>query len=171
MNDNLQKSVDRAIGLMGTPPGYEDYIVIKIKPVQGGCCCFHCWPKTWSAINEYIAPFGPLEDEGDVLIVRNNEKYVLECHESGPEIILYGVISGVISGLIVESVVGLITTFLKNLQNEDRKRPGSLKIIRHRQIKGQIEEDEIMQVDLPLSKDVVKKLNDNIKKTIEKSKK
>jgi hypothetical protein len=165
--DNLQKSIDRAIKLMGTPSDYENYIVIKIKPVQGGCCCFHCWPKTWSIINEYIAPYGPLEDEGDVLISKNNEKYVLECHESGPEIILYGVISG----LIVESVVELIMTFLKNLQNEDRKRPGSLKIMRHRKIEGQMQEEEIMEVYLPLSKAVIKKLNDSIRKSIEKSKK
>lgn len=167
MDNNLQKSINRAIKLLGTPPDYENYIALKIKPIQGECCCFHCWPKTWSIINEYIAPFGPLEDEGDVLISKSNEKYVLECHESGPEIILYGVISG----LIVESVVGLITTFLKNLQNENRKRPGSLKIMRRRQIKGQIEEEEIIEVDLPLSKDTIKKLNDNVRKAIEKSKK
>jgi hypothetical protein len=171
MDNDFQKSINRAMKLMGTPSDYENYVVIKIKPVRGGCCCFHCWPKTWSVVNKYIAPFGPLEDEGDVLINKDQEKYVLECHESGPEIILYGIISGIIAGLVVESVVGLVTTFLESLQNEDRKRPGALRILRRRQIKGQTEEEEIMEIDLPLSKDVIKKLNDNIRKVIEKNKK
>lgn len=165
MSDNLQNSIDRAIKLMGTPTDYENYISIKIKPGQGGCCCLrHCWPRTWSAINEYIVPFGPIEEESDVLIGKNNDKYVLECHESGPEIILYGVISG----LIAEAVVGLIKVFLMNLQNEEHKHPGSLKIIKRRHIKCQIEEEEIMEVNLPLTEDVIKKLNFNIKKVINK---
>ena len=168
MGDTFHKSIDRAMKLMGTPSDYENYIVIKIKPAWGGCCCFHCWPKTWSVINKYITPFGPLEDEGDVLINRGKEKYVLECHESGPEIILYAIVSGVISGLIVQSIVGLVTTFLRNLQNEDRNRPGSLKILRRRQIKGQTEEEEVIEVDLPLSEDVTKQLEDNIRKCIDK---
>ena len=165
MDYNFKTSIDRAIKLLGTPSDYENYITIKIKPAQGGCCCSsHCWPKTYAIINEYINPFGPIKDGGDALIGIKNEQYVLECHESGPEIVLYGIVSGVISNLVVE----LIKTFLKNLQNEDRKRPGSLKIMRRRQIKGRIQEEEIIEVDLPLSKNVIKKLNDNIKKAIEK---
>ncbi len=167
LKNNFKKSVDRAIALMGTPSDYAAYIAIKIKPSQGGCCCFHCWPKTWAAINKHIADFGPIEDEGDALIGRNDDKFTLECHESGPEIILYTAISG----LIVESIVGLVSIFLKNLQNEDHKRPSSLKIVKRRQIKGKIKEVEIMEIDFPLSDDVIKKLNDNIIKIIEKSKK
>jgi len=166
MNTNLKKSLDRAIDLLDTPTDYENYISIKIKPVHGGCCCFHCWPETWAVINEYIYPCGPLEDEGDVLIDRNNEKFILECHESGPEIIVFLGL-GTASLVLVKSVIDLITTLIKNLQNEHRKKPAKLKIIRRYLIKGEDEEEEIMEIDLPLSDDITKKLNDNIRKILE----
>ena len=166
MNNILKKSFDRAIDLLDTPPEYENYISIKIKPTHRGCCCFHCWPKTWDVINEYIFPCGPLEDEGDVLINKNNEKFVLECHESGPEIIVYlGFCTASI--VLIKSIIDLITTFLKTLQNGHQKHPGQLKIIKRYQIKGQVEEEEIIEIELPLSDDITKKLNDNIRNVLE----
>ncbi|NQE54449.1 hypothetical protein C5S29_12730 [ANME-1 cluster archaeon GoMg3.2] len=168
MNVNLKKSLDRAIDLLGTPTDYENYISIKIKPVRGGCCCFHCWPKTWAILNEYISPCGPLEDEGDVLIDKNNEKFVLECHESGPEIIAYLGL-GTASIALVTSIINLIITLAKANQNEHHRNPAKLKITRRWQIKGQAEEEEIMEIDFPLS-DNTKKLKDNIRKAIEERK-
>ena len=165
MDTNFKRSVNRAISLMGTPADYKNYIPIKIKPSKGGCCCFHCWPHTWNSVNKYIYPFGPLEDEGDVLLSKNDAKYVLECHESGPEIILY-IGLGTAAILFAKSIVELITVLLKALQKEERKCPGNLKIIRRRQIKGQIEEEEIMEINIPLSKDTIEKLNDNVKNAI-----
>ncbi|OPY37142.1 MAG: hypothetical protein A4E35_01606 [Methanoregula sp. PtaU1.Bin051] len=160
--DLLESSLNRAIRLLKTPTNYEDYISIKIKPVQGGCCCFHCWPKTWARINEYIRPCGHLRDEGDVLIERNDEQFVLECHESGPEIISH-------LGLGI-AAVDLIITLLKFLQ-EDRKAPIKLKLTKRRLIKGQLEEENIMEIDLPLSDAIVERLNKNIERALKRKKK
>lgn len=163
MDNTFKKSIDRAIKLINTPSVYEDYIIIKIRPIPRGCCCFHCWPLTWSKINEHIAPFGQIIDEGDVVIGKDKERVVLECHESGPEIILYGIASGVISGLIVE----LIKIFLDNVKNEDKKQAGIIKITRIRQIKGYVKEEDIIEINSSvLSKDIIKRLNDKIKKAL-----
>jgi len=159
--DILESSLDRAIHLLKTPANHEDYVSIKIKPVQRGCCCFHCWPETWSRINKYITPCGPLRDEGDVLIEKNNEKFVLECHESGPEIIVYlGV--GVASLTLVKSIVDLIATMLKTLQTEPKKSSGRIKITKRRLIKGQVETEELLEIELPLSDEAVKIMNEKI---------
>ena len=77
MQTNITNSINRAVKLMGATKNYEDYISIKIAPVPQSCCCFHCWPKTWHVVNSHISPCGPLEDEGDVLVRTDGEKYVL----------------------------------------------------------------------------------------------
>jgi len=159
--DILESSINRAIHLLKTPAHYQDYISIKIKPIQGGCCCFHCWPKTWARINDYIHPL-EIRDEGDVLLETNNEKFVLECHESGPEIISY-----LEMGI---SAIGLIITLLKFLQ-EDNKTPAKIKIIKRRLIKSQIEEEELMEIDFPLSDTVVERINKNLEKALKRKKK
>jgi len=166
-NTNLKKSIDRAIDLIGTPNDYEKYISIKIKPAQGGCCCFHCWPETWTTINRHIYPYGPLKDEGDVLIGKNNERFVLECHESGPEIIVY-LSLGTASILLVKSVIDLITTLLKALQNEHHRHSANFKITKRYQIKDRVEEEEIMELEFPLDKDIIKKLNGKIRSALKK---
>jgi len=159
--DILESNLNRAIHLLKTPENYEDYISIKIKPVHGGCCCFHCWSKTWSRINMYIAPCGPLRDEGAVLIEKNYEKFVLECHESGPEIIVYlGV--GVATLTLVKSIVDLITTMLKTLQTEPTKASGKLKITKRCLIKGHVETEDLLEIELPLSDEVIKIMNEKI---------
>jgi hypothetical protein len=159
--DILESSLNRAIRLLKTPANYDDYISIKLKPVPSGCCCFHCWSKTWSRINQYIAPNGPLRDEGDVLIVKNSEKFVLECHESGPEIIVYlGV--GVASITLVKSIVDLIATMLKTQKTEPKTASGRIKISKRRVIKGQIETEDLLEIELPLSDEVVKIMNEKI---------
>ena len=161
----MKKSIERAIALLGTSADYDKYEAIKIKPNKGGCCCFHCWPKTWASVNEYIAPFGPLRDEGDVLIENNNGKLVLECHESGPEIILY-IGLGTASILLIKSVVELIVALLKALEKEKRESCGHLKISKRRIIKGKTNEELIMEISFPLSEMATKELNDKIEKTI-----
>ncbi|MGD0079721.1 MAG: hypothetical protein ABSB80_03620 [Methanoregula sp.] len=159
--DILESSINRAIHLLKTPVNYEDYISIKIKPIQGGCCCFNCWPKTWARINDYIYPL-EIRDEGDVLLETNNEKFVLECHENGPEIITYLEL-----GI---SAIGLIITLLKFLQ-DDNKAPAKIKILKRRLIKGQIEEEELMEIDFPLSDMVVERINKNLEKALKRKKK
>lgn len=93
--------------------------------------------------------------------------YVLECHESGPEIIVYlGVTTA--SLLLIKSVIDLITTLLKALQNERENPPRTLEIIRRRQIEGKIDEEEIMRIALPLEEETINELNDNIKNVFER---
>jgi len=170
MNDKFSKSLDRAIKLLGTPSSYKSYVVIKIKPISGGCCCFHCWPNTWNNINRFISPCGPIKDEGDVLITKDTDRFVLECHESGPEIIIYlGTITA--SVLLIKAVTELITVFLKSLQNENRKQPGKVVLTRRRQIKTNIEEEEIMIIEFPIDESIIKKLNIEITNIVTKAKK
>jgi hypothetical protein len=169
MNNNLKRSIDRAIGLMNTPADYENYISIKIKPAVGECCCLNHWQRTWTIVNDYIYPYGPVKNEGAVLIEKNKVRFVLECHESGPEVILYLGI-GTASIVLVKSVIDLITTLLKTRQNEYHNRSGRFKIIKHFQTKGLVEEEEIVEIDLPLSEDIIKKLNDTIRNSIEENK-
>lgn len=158
----MKKSIDRAISLLGTPENYDDYESIKIRPDKGGCCCFHCWPETWAAINERISPFGPLQDEGDVLIEKNNEKFVLECHESGPEIIYYLTLA--LKPLqLAKSVFEFIVILLKCIGRDKRKTVGSVKIIRRRMIKGKTNEEQIIEINLPLSEAVAKKLMNELR--------
>lgn len=154
----MKRSIDRAISLLKTPADYNKYASIKIRPSVPGCCCFHCWPKTWVAINEHISPCGPLQDEGDVLIKSDDEKYVLECHESGPEIVYY-IGLGTASVLLVKSVLELIAALLKYLEKDKGKTIGSIKIIRRRIINNKTNEEQIIEINLPLSETTLKNLN------------
>ena len=114
--DNAQKSIERAQILLNTSDTIDNYVSIKIKPINGNCCCFHCWPSTWEEINKLISPYGPLEDEGDVLIKNENVVFVLECHESGPEIISIDTITNLANFLV--TATGLIYTIISSRQKE-----------------------------------------------------
>ncbi|MDO8663028.1 MAG: hypothetical protein Q7K98_07420 [Candidatus Omnitrophota bacterium] len=164
---NLKNSIDRAITLIHTPADYEEYVVIKVNPVGESCCCFHHWPQTWKIVNEYIHPCGPLQDEGDVLINTNKGEFVLECHESGPEIVIYLAKATVD---LIKSIVDLIITLLKARELEKNNRSGLLKykITRNYQIKDKSIEEEVIELELPLSDSVIKELNEHIQVTIKK---
>jgi len=106
-----QRSIARAAVLLGKIADAKDFTILKLLPDPRGCCCFHCWPHTWAAINDFIAPDGPIPDEGDVPIHVGESEYVLECHESGPEIVVYlGMATASIA--LIKSVVDLIAVFL-----------------------------------------------------------
>jgi len=169
MND-IDKSISRASVLLKSPDKKEDYIVLKLKPYNILCCCFHCWPKTWKSINQYILPKGPIEDEGDVLLSAGEGKYVLECHESGPEIVIYlGIVAGSLT--LINSVIDLIKKILTATQKEDRKKPDKIKLFRYRQIGNKTEEKEIMEIEFPLSEKAAKLLEKHISSILLKSSK
>jgi hypothetical protein len=167
MEDNLYKSIDRAISLLKTPKEYEKYISIKLSP-PSGCCCNDCWPETWYKINQKIAPFGPVKHEGDSIIGNNENKFVLESHESGPEVIIYLVLATA-SANLVKSVIELITTIIKSLSHEHKKQPPRIKITKRQIIKGKIEEDLLIEIDIPISNDIVKQIEDKIKQALNKT--
>ena len=126
MEDKLLKSIDRAIALLKTPKEYEKYISIKLSP-PSGCCCSHCWPETWQIINQTIAPCGPIKHEGDALIKKDGNTFILEQHESGPEIVIYLALATA-SATLIKSVIDLITAIIKGLSGEHRKQPPRIKI-------------------------------------------
>lgn len=151
MDSKLKLSIDRANALIGrSNPIYEHFLSLKITPENTSCCCFHCWPETWHNVNRYIHPYGPLMDEGDVLLGDGENRFVLQCHESGPEIVLYlGLATA--SLVLVKSVVELITVFLKSLQNERGKTPSKVHLTKRVFINGEYEEEHIIDLEFPLS--------------------
>jgi hypothetical protein len=167
MEDKLKKSIDRAIVLLNTPKEYENYTSIKLSP-PSGCCCSHCWPETWQKVNQTIAPCGPVEHEGDALIKKNGNAFVLESHESGPEIIVYLTLVSA-SAILAKSVIDLITTIIKALSSEHRKQPPRIKISKRQIIKGNIEEETLIEIDIPISKGIEKQLEEKIMKAINKT--
>ncbi|MEW6052397.1 MAG: hypothetical protein AB1552_01225 [Nitrospirota bacterium] len=168
MKNKFQKSIDRAITLLHTPPDYKNYILIKLSPIPQGCCCFHCWPKTWEIINKTIQPYGPIENEGDVLIERNKTKIVLECHESGPEIIAYLTLAAS-SIILLKSIIDLLKSIIDALSTESKKQPARIKISKRQIIKGEVEEENLIELDIPISKNIKKQLESRLNDLINKN--
>jgi hypothetical protein len=99
-------------------------------------------------VNRTILPSGPIEDEGDVLIDTRGGRFVLECHENGPEIIFY-LGAGTAGVLLVKAIVELITTILKSRSEEQRRRLGKLIITKRTFIRSRRHEEKIIEIDLP----------------------
>jgi hypothetical protein len=170
METKLKASVERAIPLLGTERDYGKYVCLKVVPEMGGCCCFHCWPHTWQEVNKTILSFGPIEDEGDVLIDTPDGSFVLECHESGPEIIVY-LGAGTAGVLLIKAVFDLITTILKSRSEEPRRRPGKLIITKRTFIRSRCREEKIVEIDLPLADGHAKMLAAELKSVFGNDKK
>ncbi len=166
MINKFQDSIDRAIALLKTPADYEKYISIKLSP-PSGCCCSDCWPETWQKVNKAIVPCAPIKHEGDALIGKGGNIFVLEQHESGPEIVLYLALATA-SVTLAKSVIDLITTIVKGVSNEQRKHPTQIKISKKQIVKGKIEEENLIEIDIPISKDMEKQLRKRIKQAINK---
>jgi hypothetical protein len=167
MEEKLKKSIDRAIALLQTPPDYEKYIVIKLSP-PSGCCCSGCWPKTWEIVNQTIYPCGPIKHEGDALIKRDENIFVLEQHERGPEIIVFLALVTA-SATFAKSIIDLIATIIKGLSSEQRKQPPRIKIVKRSLIKGKFEEENLIEIDIPASKNIEKQLEEKIKQALNKN--
>jgi hypothetical protein len=160
MIPGIDRSIDRAVALLGTPRDYDDYVLFKVRPVSSGCCCFHCWPITWAELNEYIYPSGPVKDEGDALVKKDSAVFVLECHESGPEIIVYlGV--AIALGELAKAIIELITTILNARRKESK---ASVKYKLTSKSRSGVEEIEL---SLPLSDEAVKQLQAYVEKSLE----
>jgi len=160
MEEKMQKSIDRAIALLRTPKEYENYISIKLSPLNIGCCCSGCLPETWRTINQFIEPCGPVEHEGDALIKKGRNKFVLESHESGLEIIaLIDLIKK--SADCLKSIIELITVSIK--AQEKRKQPTRIRIFKRQIIKGIVDEETLIEIDFPLTKDIEKQLQNKLK--------
>jgi len=69
----------------------------------------------------------------------------------------------------LKSVIGLIATIIKSLSNEHGKQPPRIKISKRMIIKGKIEEETLIEIDIPISKDIEKQLEEKIKQAINKT--
>lgn len=168
MKDKLQQSIDRATALLMTPTEYEDYISIKISPFDIGCCCSGCLPETWRIINQFIEPCGPVGHEGDALIGKDKNQFILESHESGFEIIaLIELIRK--SSDCLKSIIELITVSIQALTKENRKQPGRILISKRQIIKGEVNEENLIELDLPLSNEIEKQLQNKLKNLLDKN--
>lgn len=164
MQSKLEKSIELSSKLLKTPLEYEKYISIKLSP-PSGCCCSDCWPDTWETINNFISPYGPIEHGGEALIEKGKDKFVLKSHETGPEIIIY--IALVTASLtLLKSIIDLINTIVKGLSTESRKQPPRIKISKRQIIKGNIKEEILLEIEIPISKNTVKQIEESIKTNI-----
>ena len=163
----IENSVKRAKTLLNTPLDYNKYLLIKLTLEPFSCHALHHWPNTWKQINKYIYPSQPIADEGDALIERDENKFVLESHESGPEIIVYIGLANKLAELF-KSIIDLAITIIKGFSDERRKQITHIKIIKRRVIEGTIEEN-VMEIEIPLSKKAEKSLEEKIYKLLNKN--
>lgn len=119
MKTKFEKSIDKAAILLNIPPEYDEYILFKIVPSNAGCCCLRCMPEMWNSIKKYIDKdeFGCDEynhyidkNEAEFLIEKDNVKVVLECHESGPELIVNGLSISLTTVSIIVTLVGIFAS-------------------------------------------------------------
>jgi len=113
--NGFHRSFERAIDISGWDRD-DDYCIIKVKP-NFGCCCFHHWHEAWIEIGNIIKipDFGD-KKEGDILIKKNNEEFVLQCHETGPEFIF-----NIGCGLAATFLYDLIKIFLRKCIKDNRE--------------------------------------------------
>ena len=168
MEQKLQTSMDRAIALLDGPKEYENYLSIKLAPLDIGCCCSGCLPQTWQIINQYIAPCGPVTHEGDALIKNGKNEFVFESHESGLEFIVLRYLIEK-SADYLKPIIELIIVSIKALSQEKRKQLARIKISNRQIIRGVVDEENLIEIDLPLSKDIQKQLEEKIKQAINKN--
>ena len=118
--------------------------------------------------NQTIAPCGPIKHEGDALIKKDGNTFILEQHESGPEIVIYLALATA-SATLIKSVIDLITAIIKGLSGEHKKQPPRIKISKRQIIKGKVEEETLLEIDIPISKDIQKQLEEKIKQAVNKN--
>lgn len=161
--EHRKSSVDRAKALLGEPGPDDEILILKLQPEPRACCCFHCWPTTWGEVTHFLARHGRMEDEGDLLVKTDGCSYVLECHESGPEIVVYLTLAAATLNL-VKPTIELITLFAKGLRWESRG--ARLKLTSRRIIRGATDEEVLTEIELPLSPDTAKKIEAEVTRAL-----
>jgi hypothetical protein len=134
-----------------------DIIQIKIEPFGISCCCSHCLPEFWKAINTKISPQGPIEHEGGAIVNLETEHIILEQHESGPEIVAF--VSSLIT--IFDFVKWL---FLSAMDSFKKKGITKVKIIKRTiTTERKIVNETILEIDVNNSETLDKQLNKLLK--------
>lgn len=136
-------SLDRASALTGTP-ATADAVIFKVH--EGASChCFHCWPETWAFVNDFLSGQGPIEDEGDLLLCTGDDSYVLECHESGPEVVAY-VGAG---ASVVSAIAAVIAVIVAARRQEARQQSRPLKLTITHARRGFFDEETSVTLEAP----------------------
>ena len=166
MRDSLQESIQRAAALLRTAPRSDRCISVKLAPADASCCCFHCWPRTWEAVNRQYARHEPMKDEGDLLVESEaGPRLVLECHESGPEIIAY-----VVAGVGLAKVITEVVLFLLKARQRERKPPDDIRMtLRHVTRTTAVEDEESLDVSFPLTDATEKLIAEAIRRHVTES--
>ncbi len=116
-------------------------------------------------INQFIYPNGPVEHEGDAIIKKGKSEFVLESHESGFEIVaLLDLIKK--SADCLKSIIELITVSIKALSKEKRKQPARIKITKRQITQGVANEENIIEIDIPISQDTEKQIEEKLIKLL-----
>jgi len=151
-NYALDNSIHRAKIVLQRSDDAEEYVHVKIETPGSECWCLkHHAPRTWEAVNSYIAPCGPVRDHGDVLVDRNGERVVLEHHESGPEIVVCLALCTALVTL-VKSVLDLVTVIVKARSDERRIPSVKVTITRRSGADSAPSREVAVEVEAPMSK-------------------
>lgn len=141
----------RAIKLLGTGTQTDNLICIKLKSDPNSCWCFkHEHNRLfWEEVNNYLGNQGPIENEGDLLLTVEDEVYILQCHESGPEILAFMQASTA----LIDAITNFIKVMVESLKKEHER--SHLKIMK-KKIDGNKVLEEVV-LDLKISS----KMHDN----------
>jgi hypothetical protein len=132
------RSFDRAIKLLGGNHKASDVISIKLK--SDSCWCFKHKPVLWEEINKFLGSQGPIQNEGDLLLKIDGESYVLQCHETGPEICMLVTASLSLVTAVITLIVTMVNLFKAECKHSD------LKVIKRKIVKNEIFEEVIVEL-------------------------
>ena len=155
---------ESAAKLLGEGHKTSDIISIKLKLDSCSCWCFNHKPEFWRSVNEYLGTQGPIQYGGELLLSVEDEVYVLQCHGTGPEIIILATVSIP----LVTAIVILVNTMVTLLKKEHRS--NNLKVIKRKIVKNEMLEETIVElkVDDRMKESSLKDLlKQSIKKALE----
>jgi hypothetical protein len=159
-------SVERGKALLGEPDPDNEIIILKLQPEPRSCCCFHCWPRTWAEVTRSLASHGTMKGRRGPPRHRRRTQICLGMpRERSPRFLLYlGLATAALN--LAKPIVDLLTTFVKGLR-EERKGP-RLKLTRRRVVRGTVEEELLVEIDLPVSRETTKMIEAQVAKALQR---
>jgi len=153
--------IERIKKEIGKEVNEHDVLVFKISPNERDCCCTNCWYGTWSYINNNLKLNHPITHEDGALVTLNNVDFVLEDHESGPEIIVW-IEAGSALINMVSAIITLICVIIDKRKIEKPSSTFSIKKIIYKN--GKPKEKIIIKIPQNMDRKAIKKLlKENVK--------